>query len=76
MKKLVLFLLLAWFAIYAGNHVLFVSTPKDIDTALASQKSDLDTQARKIDSWVSYLPGVGVKRITAEQIEGRRRSGS
>ena len=39
MKKTILFLLLAWIAIYAGNHLLFKSVPKnsEVETALRSQ---------------------------------------
>ena len=39
MKKTILFLLLAWIAIYAGNHLLFKSIPKnsEVETALRSQ---------------------------------------
>ena len=57
MKKTILFLLLAWIAIYAGNHLLFKSVPKnsEVETALRSQT---DLERREIDSWGPYLPGV------------------
>ena len=56
MKKTILFLLLAWIAIYAGNHLLFKSVPKnsEVETALRSQT---DSERREIDSWGPYLPG-------------------
>jgi hypothetical protein len=49
--------LLAWIAIYAGNHLLFKSVPKnsEVETALRSQP---DSDRREIDSWGPYLPGV------------------
>ena len=57
MKKTILFLLLAWIAIYAGNHLLFKSVPKnsEVETALRSQTN---SERREIDSWGPYLPGV------------------
>jgi hypothetical protein len=60
MKKTILFLLLAWIAIYVGNHVLFKSVPKksEVETALRSQP---DSGRREVDSWGPYLPGVRAK---------------
>ena len=48
MKKTILFLLLAWIAIYAGNHLLFKSVPKnsEVETALRSQT---DSERREIE---------------------------
>ena len=60
MKKTILFLLLAWIAIYAGNHLLFKSVPKnsEVETALRSQP---DSGRREVESWGPYLPGVRAK---------------
>ena len=60
MKKTILFLLLAWIAIYAGNHLLFKSVPKnsEVETALRSQP---DLGRREVEFWGPYLPGVRAK---------------
>ena len=60
MKKTILFLLLAWIAIYAGNHLLFKSVPTNIEveTALRSQPESV---RREVDSWGPYLPGLRAK---------------
>ena len=65
MKKTILFLLLAWIAIYAGNHLLFKSVPKnsEVETALRSQP---DLGRREVDSWGPYLPGVRAKVIRSQ----------
>jgi hypothetical protein len=56
MNKTILFLLLAWIAIYAGNHLLFKSVPKNSEVATAL-RSQPDSERREIDSWGPYLPG-------------------
>ena len=38
MKKTILFLLLAWIAIYAGNHLLFKSVPKNSEVRRRSAR--------------------------------------
>jgi hypothetical protein len=59
MKRTILFLLLAWIAIYAGNHLLFKSVSKnsEVETAVRLHHEE----AREIDSWGPYLPGVRTK---------------
>jgi hypothetical protein len=59
MKKTVLSLLLAWIAIYASNHLLFKSVPKNSEPGTALRV--LDSETREIDSWGPYLPGVRTK---------------
>jgi hypothetical protein len=65
MKKTILFLLLAWIAIYAGNHLLFKSVPKnsEVETALRSQP---DSGRREVESW-PYLPEFERRRSEANQ---------
>ena len=70
MKKTILFLLLAWIAIYAGNHLLFKSVPKnsEVETALRSQT---DLERREIDSWGPYLPGGRAKDDQTPNVASR-----
>jgi hypothetical protein len=60
MKRTILFLLLAWIAIYAGNHLLFksVSNKSEVETAVQSRSAP---EVREIDSWGPYLPDVRTK---------------
>ena len=64
MNKTILFLLLAWIAIYAGNHLLFKSVPKnsEVETALRSQPN---SERREIDSWGPYLPALPIQEADA-----------
>jgi hypothetical protein len=57
MKRLIIYLGLAWALIYTANHTVFVRAASDTEAKVATSTKQVSTD-RRIDSWGSYLPNV------------------
>ena len=57
MKRLIIFLGLAWALIYVANHTVFVRATSETEVKATTSAAQTSTD-RQIDSWGPYLPNV------------------